>query len=75
MIRFGTNGASVPATVAADGTWTVTIPAGQIPAGENNVAMQITATDAVGNTSVLNETVRVDTEVRNFATDGRPDRR
>ena len=71
MIRFGTNGASVPATVAADGSWSVTIPANQIPAGENNVPMTITATDAVGNTSVLNETVKVDTEVRSFARTGR----
>ena len=72
MVRFGSGGTTVPATVAADGSWTVTIPAGQIPAGENNVAMTITATDAVGNTSVLNETVRVDTVVRDLARTGGP---
>ena len=70
MVRFGAGGTQVPATVAADGSWSVTIPAGQIPAGENMVAMTITATDAVGNTSVLNEQVRVDTVVRNLARTG-----
>ncbi|MFZ1470072.1 MAG: Ig-like domain-containing protein [Paracoccaceae bacterium] len=69
MIRFG-SGASVPATVSADGSWTVRIPASHIPAGENNVPMTITATDAVGNTSTLNETVTVDTVVRNLARTG-----
>jgi hypothetical protein len=70
MIRFGTSGATVPATVSADGSWSVTIPAGQVPPGESTVAMTITATDAVGNTSVLNENVRVDTIVRNLARTG-----
>ncbi|GAB1361566.1 hypothetical protein MASR1M32_08020 [Rhodobacter sp.] len=63
QVKFG-NGTTIAATVAADGSWTVTIPPGQIPAGENNVPLTITATDAVGNTSTLTETVRVDTVVK-----------
>jgi large repetitive protein len=69
MVKLG-NGTSVPATVAFDGSWTVTIPAGQIPAGENTVPMTITATDRVGNVSVINDDVMVDTLVRNFARTG-----
>ncbi len=63
MVTFGPNGTPVAATVAANGTWTVTIPPGQIPAGENTVAMTVSATDRVGNTASLTENVRVDTIV------------
>jgi hypothetical protein len=63
MVTFGPNGTPVAATVAANGTWTVTIPPGQIPAGENTVAMTVSATDRVGNTASLTENVRVDTVV------------
>ena len=71
IVRFG-SGQSRTATVGADGKWTLTIPAGDIPAGENNVTLTATATDRVGNTSTLTETVRVDTTVVNFAmTSGR----
>lgn len=63
MVKFGASGTPLAATVAADGSWTVTVPPGQITAGENSVAMTVTATDAVGNTATLTETVRVDTVV------------
>ncbi|NGM44417.1 hypothetical protein G5B31_02570 [Rhodobacter sp. SGA-6-6] len=63
MVRFGPGGTPLAATVAADGSWMVTVPPGQIPPGENSVAMTMTATDAVGNTSTLTETVKVDTVV------------
>jgi hypothetical protein len=66
MVRLG-NGTAVPADVAFDGSWTVTIPAGQIPSGENTVPVTVTATDAVGNVSTVSDSVRVDTVVRNFA--------
>ncbi len=66
MVKLG-NGTAVAANVAFDGTWTVTIPASQIPAGENTVPITVTATDGVGNVSTLSDSVRVDTVVRNFA--------
>lgn len=69
LVTFG-NGSSLPATVAADGSWTVKIPASQIPAGENSVKLTAVATDAVGNTSTITENVAVDTVVRNFALTG-----
>ncbi len=66
MVKLG-NGTSVPAEVAFDGSWSVTIPANQIPAGENTVPISVTATDRVGNVSTLSDSVTVDTIVRNFA--------
>jgi len=66
VVRFG-SGATRSATVAADGTWTVTVPAGEVPAGQNNVTLTATATDAAGNSRTLTETVAVDTTVVNFA--------
>ncbi len=68
-VRFGT-GASRAATVSANGTWSLTIAAGDIPAGENSVTLTAVATDRVGNTSSLTEQVAVDTIVRNFARTG-----
>ncbi|MFN4157620.1 MAG: Ig-like domain-containing protein [Gemmobacter sp.] len=69
MVRFG-SGVPRAATVAADGTWTVTIPPGEIPAGENNVTLTATATDRVGNTASHTESVRVDTIVTPFTRSG-----
>ncbi len=66
MLTFG-SGAQHAATVAADGSWSFTIPAGEIPAGENAVTLTAVATDHVGNVSTLTEQVVVDTIVRNFA--------
>jgi hypothetical protein len=66
MVKFG-SGASRAATVAADGSWSITIPPGDIPAGESLVTMTATATDRVGNTATLTEQVKVDTTVLNFA--------
>ncbi|MDZ4311959.1 MAG: Ig-like domain-containing protein [Cypionkella sp.] len=66
MLKFG-SGAQHAATVAADGSWSFTIPAGEIPVGENSVTLTAVATDHVGNVSTLTEQVAVDTIVRNFA--------
>lgn len=69
VVRFA-SGALRSAVVNPDGTWSVTVPAGDIPAGENTVALAITATDRFGNTATLTENVQVDTTVRNFASTG-----
>ena len=60
MVSFD-GGPAHAANVAADGTWTVTIPASQVPQGENMVPLKMVATDHVGNTSTINQTVQVDT--------------
>ena len=54
-------GVQVAATVAANGNWTVTFPAGSIPGGEYDTQMVVSATDAAGNTAQLSQDVRVDT--------------
>ena len=69
MVKFG-DGSAHAATVAADGTWTLTIPANEIPPGESKVTMTATATDMYGNTATLSEQVTVDTVVRDFARTG-----
>lgn len=66
IVSFG-NAAPQNASVAANGAWTATIPARDIPAGESSVTLTATATDRVGNVAVLTEQVAVDTEVRNIA--------
>ncbi len=66
MLKFG-SGAQHAAPVAADGSWSLTIPAGEIPAGESSVTLTAVATDHVGNVLTLTEQVAVDTVVRNFA--------
>jgi len=48
-------------TVAANGTWSVTFPQTQIAAGEYQIPVQITATDALGNQTVLTDTLVIDT--------------
>lgn len=56
-------GVSQNATVDANGNWTVSYAPGQIPDGEYDTSMVVTATDAVGNVSSLSEAVQVDTYV------------
>ncbi|MES2665516.1 MAG: Ig-like domain-containing protein [Pseudomonadota bacterium] len=48
-------------TVTTTGTWTVTFPTTQVPPGEYQIPMVVTATDPLGNTTVLNDTLVVDT--------------
>ncbi len=54
------NGHTHAATVAADGTWTVHFPAGELPAGETTAVMTAVATDAAGNTSSISRDVDFD---------------
>ena len=69
MVRFG-DGALRAATVSSNGTWSLAIPAGEIPAGENTVSMTAVATDIYGNTTSLTQQVVVDTLVRDLAFTG-----
>lgn len=69
VVKFG-NGTAHSAVVSANGAWSLTIPAGEIPAGENSVTLTAVATDRYGNTATLTEQVAVDTIVRDFARTG-----
>ena len=60
------NGYSRTATVDAQGNWSVTFIATEIPVGEKTLTINATATDEVGNTSSSSGNVQLDTWVRNF---------
>lgn len=54
-------GVAQTATVAVDGSWTVSYAPNAIPGGEYDATMVVSATDAAGNTADLSQSVRVDT--------------
>ena len=60
------NGYTRTAFVDAQGNWSVTFIATEIPVGEQNLTINATATDGVGNTSSATGQVVLDTWVRNF---------
>lgn len=62
-VQVSVLGKTYTATVAADGSWTLDIPAADIPQADRDFAMQVTATDAAGNTSSINDTLSIDTIV------------
>lgn len=65
------NGVDRAATVAANGSWTLTVPAAAVASGEYNQSFSATATDRAGNTSVITHQVRIDTLVNELSM-GRP---
>ncbi|KPP91998.1 MAG: putative flagellar system-associated repeat [Rhodobacteraceae bacterium HLUCCA08] len=60
-VQVTLHGTSQAATVDGAGNWQVTFAPGTLPEGEYDTSLEITATDAAGNTSELTEAVRVDT--------------
>lgn len=54
-------GATRTLTADASGTWTATFTAGEIPQGEYDATVNVSATDPVGNTTSTASTFRVDT--------------
>ncbi|MGV6839765.1 MAG: Ig-like domain repeat protein [Planktomarina sp.] len=54
-------GVTHTAVVAADGTWTVTFLATEIPDGEYTAIMEAVAVDTAGNETVITQTVQIDT--------------
>lgn len=60
-------GVTLNASVASNGSWTVTYPAGSLPAGEYTTQMVVNATDAAGNTTSMTESVLVDTVAGDLA--------
>jgi large repetitive protein len=60
------NGYTQTTTTGADGTWSVTYPTSQVPAGQYEIPVVVTATDAAGNSASKTDTLVVDTLVQPF---------
>ncbi|MEC7761432.1 MAG: Ig-like domain-containing protein [Pseudomonadota bacterium] len=71
-VSVNIGGVTRPATVAANGSWSVTYPQGTIAAGEYTANVSVTATDKAGNTATASTTVAIDTLVTDFAFTGSP---
>ena len=54
------NGKTYAASVAEDGAWSVTIPQQDIPQGEHTAHFSVVATDTVGNTATLTDSIQID---------------
>ncbi|MEO0380789.1 MAG: Ig-like domain-containing protein, partial [Pseudomonadota bacterium] len=63
MVDF--NGTVLAAVVDGSGNWSLTIPPSAIPAGTYDAAITVMATDAVGNTDTISDTLAIDTEAPN----------
>ncbi|MBD1206028.1 MAG: hypothetical protein H9533_18080 [Rhodobacteraceae bacterium] len=59
-LRLGTT--DHPATLAGDGTWSVTLPAGAFDGLRDSAFLTISARDAAGNTASATRTVKIDLE-------------
>src|SRR6056297_2471976 len=66
------DGASREVVTGADGTWRAVYEAGSLPGGEYDATVSASTVDAAGNASQTSETVRIDTEVRDFDMQGNP---
>lgn len=60
-------GITKTAVVDGAGNWSVSFAPNEIPSGEYDTSMVVTATDSVGNVSTLSEAVRVDTFVNELS--------
>ena len=63
MVDF--NGTVLAAAVDAQGNWSLTIPPSAIPGGTYDAAITVMATDSVGNTDTITDTLAIDTEAPN----------
>ena len=60
MVDF--EGTTLAANVDAAGNWSIAIPASAIPAGSYDADITVMATDAVGNTATISDTLAIDTD-------------
>ncbi|MBT53388.1 MAG: hypothetical protein CMF72_08320 [Mameliella sp.] len=61
-VNVTVEGVTYSATAAADGSWSVTFNAGDLPGGTYQTTAQIVSTDAAGNVATMSHTFDVDTE-------------
>ena len=61
-VAVALGGVTVPAQVAADGSWTASFAPGQLPVGTRVETLTATATDAAGNTATASQSINLDTD-------------
>ncbi|OCX61674.1 hypothetical protein BFP70_15310 [Thioclava sp. SK-1] len=62
QVEFAANGATHEVTVDADGNWSTTFAADEIPTGTYDTAINVTTTDAAGNVTNASHAIAVDTD-------------
>ncbi|QRF67759.1 Ig-like domain-containing protein [Ponticoccus alexandrii] len=72
MVEVTLNGVTHSVRTDADGTWTAPFAATEIAPGTYVAGISATISDSAGNTLTRTDSVRVDTEVLNFAASGEP---
>jgi hypothetical protein len=60
-VKVTFDGTAYDATVDAAGNWSLTIPAGDIRSGDYTAEISVEATDHVGNTATIDDTLAIDT--------------
>jgi hypothetical protein len=68
-VSVSIGGANYSVGAAADGAWTLDVPAGALPRGEGSADVSVVSTDAAGNRATLTETVTYDTLVNELSMD------
>ncbi len=61
-VEVTVEGVTYTATAGADGSWSVTFAAGDLPGGTYTTTAQVVSTDAAGNVATMSHTFDVDTE-------------
>jgi hypothetical protein len=72
LVQVVLDGRTVTASVTPEGNWTARFAPSQLPSGERDAVLTVTATDRAGNTGSVTETVRVDTLVNRLENDSAP---
>ncbi|MFY0597991.1 MAG: hypothetical protein JXQ85_16290 [Cognatishimia sp.] len=62
-VQVTLHGVTKTVTAGSDGSWSASFASGEIPDGEYDAAVSVTATDTAGNVTTVSDTIRVDTEV------------
>ncbi|MEE2945399.1 MAG: Ig-like domain-containing protein [Pseudomonadota bacterium] len=62
-VQVTLHGVTKTVTAGADGSWSATYTSSEIPSGEYDAVVSVTATDTAGNSTTVSDTIRVDTDV------------
>ena len=69
LLKVVVNGSTYTATVNADGTWSITLPAGALNGvNDGNINFTASLTDMAGNTGTTSQTVKLDASAANQPT-------